>query len=207
MNCKQARRLFGACWDDETTRAERDWLDSHFASCASCRSEYEEFSRVLELAGSLPRLEPSPDLVERVLARARRLAPAPDRVESTRQAWVPITAVAALIAIVGILAAPWSGVRDPVAPRTAARVEAVVQPQLRDPASQTAGLVASEPTAAGRVDGARGALAEVPDSLFDHSEDMEFILDPVTLRHGRASVARTPARTPDVQGERATITF
>ena len=37
MNCGDARRLFGAYWDDEITLAERDWLESHFASCAACR--------------------------------------------------------------------------------------------------------------------------------------------------------------------------
>jgi hypothetical protein len=48
--------------------------------------------------------------------------------------------------------------------------------------------------------------ATVADSLFDHSEDVEFILDPVTLRKGRAhTVVRVqpgPAR-----GEQAVITF
>jgi hypothetical protein len=49
-----------------------------------------------------------------------------------------------------------------------------------------------------------GQLASIPDSLFDHSEDVEFILDPVTLRRGRATVTRLPA---GVQGEKAVISF
>ena len=57
MNCGDARRLFGAYWDDEITLAERDWLESHFASCAGCRSEYETWARAIELVGSLPRAE------------------------------------------------------------------------------------------------------------------------------------------------------
>ena len=45
----------------------------------------------------------------------------------------------------------------------------------------------------------------VPDSLFDHSADVEFILDPVKLRKGRAQpVLRV---NPNVQGEKAVITF
>ena len=27
MNCDDARRLFGAYWDDELTLAEREWLE------------------------------------------------------------------------------------------------------------------------------------------------------------------------------------
>ena len=29
MKCGQARRLFGAYWDDEITQAEREWLEAH----------------------------------------------------------------------------------------------------------------------------------------------------------------------------------
>ena len=47
--------------------------------------------------------------------------------------------------------------------------------------------------------------AGVADSLFDHSEDVEFILDPVTLRKGRAhTVVRVQ---PQPRGEQAVITF
>jgi hypothetical protein len=47
-------------------------------------------------------------------------------------------------------------------------------------------------------------VATVPDSLFDHGQDVEFILDPVTLRRGRATV-KNP--TANVQAEQAVITF
>jgi anti-sigma factor RsiW len=211
MNCHQARRLFGACWDDETTQAERDWLEAHFAACAPCRTEYEAFSRALELAASLPREEASADLVDRVVARARRLAPAPDRVALPGRRWVPITAAAALLAIVGILAAPWTGLRSPVVPSSTAVIEPVSVPQLRvtPTASAHSRETAGAPAATGRpiAPTATASLTDIPDSLFDHSEDVEFILDPVTLRHGRASVTRNPVRTLQVQGEQATITF
>ena len=43
------------------------------------------------------------------------------------------------------------------------------------------------------------------DSLFDHSEDMEFILDPVVLHRGRA---QTASHLPSgVQGEQTVISF
>jgi predicted anti-sigma-YlaC factor YlaD len=60
MKCAQVVRLFGAYWDDETTQAEREWVEAHLASCSSCRKEYESFTRTLELVGSLPRVEPAP---------------------------------------------------------------------------------------------------------------------------------------------------
>ena len=47
-------------------------------------------------------------------------------------------------------------------------------------------------------------VAAVPDSLFDHREDVEFILDPVTLRRGRATVNRPSGA---VQAEQTVITF
>jgi predicted anti-sigma-YlaC factor YlaD len=208
MNCQQARRLFGACWDDETTRAERDWLESHFAACPACRAEYESYSRVLELAAALPRHEASPELVDRVLARARRLSPAPDRVDASGRRWVPITAAAAVLAIAGLLVAPWVSVRPPSGLRPSAALETIPSPELREaPAATAERTSSSTPAPALRSTSVPTALAGIPDSLFDHSEDVEFILDPVTLRHGRASVARTPRATPPVQGEQATITF
>lgn len=205
MNCHHARRLFGACWDDETTRAERDWLESHFTSCAACRAEYETFSRALELAAALPRHEASPDLVDRVLARARRQAPAPDRVAATSPRWVPITAAAAVLAIAGILVSPWVGPWSGGLVPQVARLEPVTQPVLRSAPVAVAPARDETPAPALRGTAVATAVTEIPDSLFDHSEDVEFILDPVTLRHGRASVART--RTTDVRGEHATITF
>ena len=56
MNCARARGLFGACWDDEITQAEREALEAHFAACPGCRAEYDEYSRALELVVALPRV-------------------------------------------------------------------------------------------------------------------------------------------------------
>jgi hypothetical protein len=52
--------------------------------------------------------------------------------------------------------------------------------------------------------GAADPLAAVPDSLFDHSEDVEFVLDPMTLHRGRPATVRSAG---SVQGQQATITF
>ena len=149
MTCAHARRLFGACWDDEITQGEREALEAHFASCSGCREEYEAYSRTLEHVTTLPRVEAAPDLLERVQAAIRHAVPEPDRIAQPASPWVPVTAAAALL-IIAL------------------------------------------------------ALAAVPDSLFDHREDVEFVLDPMTLHRGRPAVVRAPepART-----QQATITF
>lgn len=203
MNCKHARRLFGAYWDDEVTQAEREWLEAHFSGCASCRSAYDEHARALEALSTLPRVEPAPGLAERVLARARRVSPAVDRLPAGNVAWVPITAAAvAALLIAGMLVGPWlaTGPRAVRRPRLAATTRAAQEPQL---VTTRPTRMVETPSRSVRS-GTAAALAAVPDSLFDHSEDVEFILDPVTLRRGRPAVARP---TPTVQGQQATITF
>ena len=206
MKCAQVVRLFGAYWDDETTQAEREWVEAHLASCSSCHKEYEEFTRTLELVGSLPRVEPAPDLVERVLARARRSAPAADVVPVRSRPWVPVTAALALTVIAGSLALPWFGVRDDARRQTATRVTAG-EPVRLGPVSENSAPVLKAPAGVLPVPGhalvAAAGTANEPDSLFDHTEDVEFILDPVKVQRGRPTVARPPA----VQGEKAVISF
>jgi anti-sigma factor RsiW len=207
MKCSQVVRMFGAYWDDETTQAEREWVEAHLASCASCRQEYEAFSRTLELVGTLPRIEPAPDLVERVLSRARRVTPAPDLVPVRSRRWIPVTATAALTLIAGLLALPWLGVRNEARRETATRMVTEQVPAPLGPATDHSAPSVPLP-AGGATPAAHGLVAAagtaaVPDSLFDHSEDVEFILDPVKLQRGRATVSRPPA----VQGEKAVISF
>jgi len=197
MNCKHARKLYAAFWDDETTQAEREWLEGHFTSCPTCRREYEQYARTLELMGSLPRIEPAAELPERVLQRVRRAETVPDAMPAARPLWVPIgSAVAACALLALTLAGPWTGGSRETG--TASRVpDAVSVPVLVETPAAPApasGLLAggAEPQAAGA------------DSLFDHSEDIEFILDPVVLHRGRASVNRTGGGTAD---GKAVITF
>jgi len=210
MNCAQARRLFGAYWDDDTSQAERECVESHFVACPACRREYEEFSRVLELTGSLPRVEASPGLLERTLARARRAALAPDRLPRAGVQWVPVTAAAALLLIAATLVSPWIGLRPGqriagrVPQSSVGRTPEIAEPVLVNPRLTVApapSAVAARPTSPSVH---TGPLASGPDSLFDHGEDVEFILDPVTLRRGRPSM--NLPRTAG-EGERAVITF
>jgi len=189
MKCHDARRLFGSYWDDETTQAEREWLESHFATCAACRREYEELARVLETVSSLPRHEASPELLERTLAHARRAARARDAVPERRRGWVPVTAAAALL-FVAALISQWPGFHPaPGAGRSLAiaRRVATLMPAKAAPAAGGAQVSAA------------------PDTIFDHSDDIEFVLDPVTLRRGRATVVHPPQR--GIQTQQAVVSF
>lgn len=210
MTCARARRLFGACWDDEITQGEREWLDSHLNTCTACRREYDALARTLETVASLPREEAAPDLLERTLARARRASPAPDRLPETRRPWIAVTATAAAAVLVLTVVAPWTGwmrggvpdsrIADTGAPEGVPEPVAVARPVG----------TAAPTTGAGTSAEALPDLAALPaDSLFDHSDDVEFILDPVALRRGRAHPLPATRRgeSDGVQVERAVISF
>jgi len=205
MKCAHVVRLFGSYWDDEITQAEREWVEAHLASCTSCRQQYDSLARTLELMGSLPRVEPAPDLVERVLARARRSAPAADRVPSASRPWVPVTAAAVAVAVLaGSLAMPWLGMRTESRRTTATGPVAQLEPaRVLPPAEGPAPSLAARPGDPATAPGRGAASRTHADSLFDHSEDIEFILDPVRLQRGRATVSRPPA----TQGEKAVLSF
>ena len=203
MNCRESRALFSAYWDDELTQAEREWLEAHFTSCPSCRSEYDDLTRTLELMGGLPRVEVSTGFAESVLARARRKSPAQDRVPSYTSRWIPLTAIAALVAVLGGAALQWVGQpgllhrRSPAEPQEPMLVEQPVRIGAQSPAQGT------DP---GLLVDAEVGMGEIPDSLFDRSEDVEFILDAVTLRKGRAHTV-TPLGPEPARGAAAVITF
>ena len=201
MSCKRARNLFGRYWDDEVTQAEREWLESHFAGCATCRGEYDSLARTIELVGSLPREESPADFVERAVLRARRAAVEPDRVPGGSHRWIPITAAAALLAVLAGTAIQWAGLSTAPEQRSSPPTAAIQQPTWVGPAPGTTGA----PSATGNDSQLAGGASTVPDSIFNHGDDVEFILDPVTLRKGRA---HTTIRGNDApRGQQATITF
>ena len=201
MSCSRARNLFAAYWDDEITQAEREWLESHFAACEVCRAEYESLARTLELVGSIPREEPAPGFVERAVARARRVSVEPDRVPGISPRWVPITAAAVLLAVLGASAVQWAALSTAPGQRPTSQTAAIQQPTWVGPAPPLAAPVAAR----GRGDQLAAGRNTVPDSIFNHGEDVEFILDPVTLRKGRAHTTIRGADSP--RGQQATITF
>lgn len=196
--CDQARRLFDAYWDDEVTQAEREWLEGHFGACPGCRQDYEQFARTLEAVSSLPRVEVARDLADRALQAARRAQAVPDRlaVAPPTPRWVPVTAAAALVLVTVALLLPT------LSPRFGTRPDAPVatrdgrEAPVAEPRLVATTVPSSEPAQ---------PVATLADSLFDHSEDVEFILDPVVLHRGRARAAgNLPA---GVQTEQTVISF
>jgi anti-sigma factor RsiW len=206
MNCGRVRGLFGAYWDDEITQAEREWMDAHFASCTACREQYDSFARTLELVGSLPREEAAAGFVDRVVSRARRAAEAPDRLPNPNPRWVPLAASVALGVLLLAAVIPWlrpAADRGRVASRVPTATGMSASLERPEGALPDAGPPA--PTRRVTTGAGSGAAAGISDSIFDHTEDVEFILDPVTTRraHARPAAPRAAA----VQGERAVITF
>jgi predicted anti-sigma-YlaC factor YlaD len=198
MKCRDARRLFGAYWDDELTQGEREWLESHFTGCSGCRESYDTLARSLELASGLPRVEPAADFAERVLARTRRTAAAPDRLPVAAPRWIPAAAAAAVLLIAGVVF---------VQMRVVSTHGPVTEPVAVNSAPATSADVTPATTSANAVLEPQLVAAEAfPDSLFDHSADVEFVLDPVTVRRGQAHPA-TKLAPPITRGEQATITF
>ena len=159
----------------------------------------------------MPRIEPAPDLVERVLSRARRASAVPDRYPVAVRPWIPVTAAVAVLLLALPLVMPWVGLaprprrETPAVPRL---VGQTLPPRAGEavPGQPVAAREESHPSAPPEKRELTASLAipGVPDSLFDHSEDVEFILDPVTLHRGRASMSRAPA---GARGEKAVISF
>lgn len=201
--CTRAQDLFGAFWDDEITRAERDWLEGHFRDCTACRSEYDAFARTLEAVQELPRAEAAPDLAARALAEAKRRAPEPDRIfVRETPAWAPVAATAAVL--LAVLALVPYVTRMPGSPLLATQQSRVEAPRLvaATPPAPSPSAVRSDTPATAGSPAASGTVAE---NLFDPNEDIDFVLDPVRVRRGRAV---TVTNLPEgVQGEQAVITF
>ena len=200
-DCRRARDMFGAYWDDETTRAERDWLDAHFAACAACRAEYELLTRTLTTVAALPRVEAAPDLAERSLAAARKAPRAPDRIFVTATpAWVPAAAAAALLLVAGVALAPrFLQLRD--AGSIAALSTPVAEPRL----VALTGPAGGAATRHGAGPASHPAPVAISETLFDHTEDVDFVLEPVTMNRGRA---RAASKLPQgIRRDRAIISF
>jgi hypothetical protein len=220
--CERAQDLFGPGWDDELSVVERESLEQHFAGCTSCRRDYDELARTLELVQGLPRPQVSGDFATRVLAEARRREVEGGRGLLITRGWFAhparLAIAAALVVAAGIgglLVAPKpQGEAPRVAQHVVAPQPAVVQAQspVTPPSTlASAGPVSPAPSHANptlaRRERSRPAevFATVPDSLFDHTADVELVLDPVTLRKERGR-GYTPVQTT-VKGEQASITF
>jgi len=227
ISCERAQSLFGPGWDDELSVAERESLEQHFAGCTNCRRDYDELARTLELVQGLPRPQVSGDFATRVLAEARRREAEGGRGLLITRGWFAHPARLAIAAAL-VVAAGVSGLM--MTPKTEApRVAQQQQQQPQHVAAAEPVVATSQPivappstlASAGPVSPARSnanptlarpernrpaeAYTGMPDSLFNHTDDVELVLDPVTLRKERGR-GYTPVQTT-VKGEQASITF
>lgn len=86
MRCTEFQALVGAYVLDAVTPEERRSAEEHLAHCATCRRMVAELRPVLDrLASSVPQLEPSPELKERMLSaiQGRATPPAHPRERET----------------------------------------------------------------------------------------------------------------------------
>ena len=122
-----------------------------------------------------------------------------DHLQAPGPAWAPVAIAASLLIVAVTLLAPWAGRNGrptavrPVVPQEA-KLLAHAQPEPAVGQPATIG-----PSQASSQD----QVAALVDSLIDHAEDVDFVLDPV--RVGRERTAGRPLKP--VQGQQAVITF
>lgn len=201
-SCTRARDLFGTYWDDETSLAERTGSKDISRAARRATRSTRRWPGRSSLVASLPREETAPDMAQRALAAARRAAPAPD-VVFVREAmprWVPVVSAAAALLVVAALAPVL--LRSPGSSGVAQLHSPVPQPRL-------VAVAAPSSSPSGRaVESGRTTTSPAgtgTEGLFDHTEDVDLVLDPVTLHRGRAHTV--PHLPEGVQGEQAVITF
>ena len=213
ISCERAQSLFGPGWDDELSVVERESLEQHFAGCTDCRRDYDELARTLELVQGLPRPSVSGDFATRVLAEARRREAEGGRGLLVTRGWFArpwrvAIAAAFLVAagVSGMMLAPRTQVETPqVAQKIVPPAATPVAPQLASVVPGSPAKPVVKPTLTTHRTRPSETIAAIPDSLFDHSADVEFVLDPVTMRKERGR-GYTPVQTT-VKGEQASITF
>lgn len=218
ISCERAQNLFGPGWDDELSVAERESLEQHFAGCTNCRRDYDELARTLELVQSLPRPSVSGDFATRVLAEARRREAEGGRGLIVARGWfarpVRIAIAAAFVVAAGVSGIVLMPKPEPtqvakVVTPAPVKVTAPVQDtQIASAGPGSPAPSSAKPTLARRTrtrPAEAPPIAAIPDSLFDHTRDVELVLDPVTLKKERGR-GYTPVQTT-VKGEQASITF
>ena len=230
--CERATTLFGSAWDDELTATERDGLERHIEACPSCHREYDEFARTLELVQALPRPQVDDGFAGRVLAAAlareaagasvgRRLFVLPSAWSLPAFGRPALALAATFVVAIGVGAfllsrpAPGPSNLATVVSAPAPIVATLPMPAVQAPVNAEAPAVnpslrlttpSVRPSARREASGPAAATAlTIADSLFDHTADVELVLDPVQLRRERGR-GYTPA-SPSVRGETASITF
>ena len=72
MNCETLEELISAYVDGEVTEEERQTVEQHVASCASCRAALQDFSTAQTLLRTLPVLDAPQGFRQRVTERVEQ---------------------------------------------------------------------------------------------------------------------------------------
>ena len=72
MNCETLEELISAYVDGEVSEEERQTVEQHVASCASCRATLQDFSTAQTFVRTLPTFDAPQDFRQRVTERVER---------------------------------------------------------------------------------------------------------------------------------------
>src|SRR5262249_25373083 len=122
------------------------------------------------------------------------------RVRTLAPNWVSIAAAASVLLVMGTVITPWLMLGRRAAPLVALGERTPREAHLVNTMT-TPGPSSSAP--AGTSTKSQAEMVAVVDSLIDHSEDVEFVLDPVRVSRGRAAV--TSSRPEPAQRHQAVV--
>jgi putative zinc finger protein len=104
MDCREFRENHVGFVDDVLPAVEMEAMRRHVQSCLRCARHDTAVRRGLLLVRNLPRIEPSPDFMERLSDRIAQLQPINDDVESAESYRLTTGAFAALAAGLALFA-------------------------------------------------------------------------------------------------------
>lgn len=144
MNCETMEELISAYVDGEVTAEERQTVERHVASCASCRAALQDFSTAQTLLRTLPVLDAPQGFRQRVTAH----------VEQTPRSWAwrwlvaprfALGAIALLLIGAGVLFWNWRQAPNQIEQYTAS-IEVYAEDILFDDVSTTTDMLFSTDT-------------------------------------------------------------
>ena len=132
MRCRRAERWMTMALAGELAGRQSQRLTKHMDGCAGCRREWEAYTALDRLLGSLPLETALPPRLEQVTLRSARLAEA--EATKSRRRWLGVAVPALAATAVLVVAARLSLQNTEPAPAPAAPARAVTAPPARGPA-------------------------------------------------------------------------
>lgn len=107
MNCQEVQLQLSGYLEKSLDAIRMKGIETHLASCPSCRAESRSLSECIALVGALPEVPPPPGFAQRVMAHAREIeleVPLWQRLLAAFRTTAPIQASAVvLVAILALL--------------------------------------------------------------------------------------------------------